>query len=1374
MPFRLMLRRTRRYNVLSKNYFVTRIRLLDNNVIECTLSVESTGQECLEAVAQRLELRETHYFGLWFQGKAQPQSQRWVELEKPLKKQLDKFGNEPLLFFGVMFYVPNVSRLEQEVTRYQYYLQVKKEVLDGRLHCTVEQGIRLAGLAVQADFGDFTQFLSQDFLREYVLFPVVSQLIWPHVDEVCEEVELRSGGEDSKSHCRMQLAEAELLYIKEVEKLDGFGQESFAAKDTYTNDIFIGVSFIGVFVKHRNGRSIMHHRWKDIGNIAHNKSAITVEITSKDDTIMFHTVSVISNNGTHKSRLTGHGSKAPSPVSIQPMRARQYAEMYQDTQSSSTAAEPCGLVESKPRDEERGLLAPGNAKPSLWPQRSATKYARLAPPEPSAWAAAATELVTVPSGAAVCRRLSSGQSSARGAPVPLQDDHRAVQSTIASALHGQDTKFYKQNQDLCRPRPQSCILQPMHSQYAEHYQDTQSSQDSIFHEDPYYKSETSLDRCPVEFGFRNGTVPNGSMYSSPSLSSLNHSQTFVQPSPISSNLSIPGSELMRPDYIPSHRHSAIIAPSYRPTPEYEAVMRQKCHMLPAHHDLHSQSLRSLNISNAYAYRQPEALVYSQPEMRERGPYPGPNPYGPQVSYSKPVNPAPHLGPGASQGPCQSACGGGGGGSSISHTVSTPELANTKQGATTGSYGATANMLRNHMSRPPPPYPSFRPATSTPDLASHRHHCMGGSSPELVTRMVQLSVKTFQPDSSAVVHQSLQEVSEPLTAAKHRSALGKRHSMEVTSSMRGGGGGGMEGMVVLKGMAAPLNRRNTLREHVMPPQPQTQPQSQPPQPQSHQPKELPVQRAPETPIPSSTAQGVGGAYQHQKTLSNATMLIHSSESEEEEEEEEEERPELDVQIPGLNEDINAQLQAALAKLPNKPPPEYPGHPRPATNAPLRSRDHSHPHHHNQGHQTQGTKDPSQAQARVLKAGQSQGGVGGGGGTLTRGDQAGMNGAVLGPSISEPDLTSVKERVRKEPVKERPVSEMFSLEDSIVEREIAQRTLERQKMSVDSIKRPLMMAALNGLYVARVPVPENPREDGAKAADERCKTLELKLEEERVFTEYEQIPKKRANCVVTTATLPDNGERNRFRDVVPYEENRVELVPNKENNTGYINASHIKVGLRGEEWHYIATHGPLANTSADFWQMVWEQGVNVIAMVTAEEEGGRSKSHRYWPKLGSKHNSATHGKFKVTTKFRTDSGCYATTGLKVKHLLSGQERTVWHLQYTDWPDHGCPEYVQGFLSYLEEIQSVRRHTNSMLDTSKSLNPPVVVHCSAGVGRTGVVILTELMISCLEHNERVEVPMMLSHLRQQRMLMVQTISQYKFVYQVLIQFLKNSRLI
>ncbi|XP_077366239.1 tyrosine-protein phosphatase non-receptor type 14-like [Festucalex cinctus] len=1188
MPFRLKLRRTRRYNVLSKNYFVTRIRLLDNNVIECTLSVESTGQECLEAVAQRLELRETPYFGLWFQGKTQAPAQRWVELEKPLKKQLDKFGNEPLLFFGVMFYVPSVSRLEQEATRYQYYLQVKKELLDGRLHCTVEQGIRLAGLAVQADFGDFTQFMSQDFLREYVLFPVN----WPNGDEVLEEW-THKVAEEHKSRCGMQAAEAELLYIKEIEKVDGFGQESFAAKDNYTNDIFIGMSFIGVFVKHRNGRSIMLHRWKDIGTIAHNKSAITVEITSRDDTIIFHM----------------------EDMEMAKYIARLFTARHKFYKQNKICAEPTHSP------------APIRRRPT-WTHR------------------------------------------------------------------------------LSLPRPQSCNFQTM---YGEHYQDAKSSQDSIFHDEPYYKSESSLDRCQADF--RNGAPPNGSVYSSPSLSSLSRSQTLAASSPLSSDLSIPA------DYVPAgHRHSAVMAPSYRPTPEYDAVMRQKRRLLHAQRDLHSQSLRSLNISNARAYRQPEALVYSQPEIRERGPYhglgPGHGPYA-QVSYSKPVSHGPHQG-GPAGAPCHSPCiinggvggGGVGGGGSISHTVSTPELANSKQQASNAGgggaacyapAGAPAAMTTSRIWRPPPPYPAaaFRPATSTPDLASHRLRCAvgGGSSPELVTRMVQLSVKTFQPDSSPVVRQSLQEVSEPLSAASRRSAaLAKRHSVEV----------------VARGDAALRRLRDQVAED---------------------------------------------PYRHQKTLSNATMLIHSSESEEDEEEEEDERPELDVQIPSLGEDvsISAQLQAALAKLPNKPPPEYPGPPRPPVSIPPMAT----------------TTTTTTAAGQNPQDGEEEGG------TVTRSD---VNGNVLGPSISEPDLTSVKERLRKEPLRERPVSEMFSLEDSIVEREIAQRTLERQKMSVDSVKRPLMMAALNGLYVARAPaVPERPAEDGAKAAaDERCKTLELKLEEERVFTEYERVAKKRADGALASATMADNAERNRFRDVLPYDHNRVELVPNKENNSGYINASHIKVSIRGEEWHYIATQGPLANTCADFWQMVWEQGVNVIAMVTAEEEGGRPKSHRYWPKLGSKHNSATHGKFKVTTKFRTDSGCYATTGLKVKHLLSGQERTVWHLQYTDWPEHGCPEYVQGFLSYLEEIQSVRRHTNSMLDTSKSLNPPVVVHCSAGVGRTGVVILAELMICCLEHNEPVEIPAMLSGLRQQRMLMVQTVSQYKFVYQVLIQFLNNSRLI
>uniref|UniRef100_A0A4W3IJR6 Tyrosine-protein phosphatase non-receptor type n=1 Tax=Callorhinchus milii TaxID=7868 RepID=A0A4W3IJR6_CALMI len=1173
MPFRLKLRRTRRYNVLSKNCFVTRIRLLDSNVIECTLSVESTGQECLEAVAQRLELRETHYFGLWFLSKNQ--QGRWVELEKALKKQLDKFANEPLLFFGVMFYVPTVSRLQQEVTRYQYYLQVKKDVLDRRLPCMLEQSIRLAGLAVQADFGDYGQYESQDFLREYVLFPMVSVFF------VCVGP-FGNSTLSCKECCELQFwlgmppAKAELLYIKQVEQLEGFGQESFPAKDNLGSDVFIGVSFVGIFVKHRDGRPTVTFRWNDVGNITHNKSSINAELTNKEETVPFHTVSTKSTTKT---------------------------------------------------------CQPGSDLSSL----------------------------------ALAQKVM----------------------------------------DLNSPRQQSFILPPMHIQYGEHYTETHTSQDSIYHgneEGFYCRSQTSLDRCPMDLNYMNGTVPNGSVYSAHSMNSLNHSQNFIQASPMSSNLSIPGSDIMRADYIPSHRHSAIIVPSYRPTPDYETVMRQMKRGI-IHMDDQSQSLRNLNIGNTHAYNQPEAMVYSQPEIRERCQYP--SHYGSKRSYSKPAPASTQLN--ASNPAANRAAN-----SAISHTVSTPELANMQlQGNPNYS---TTHMLRNHFCRPPPPYPRPRPATSTPDLASHRHKYVSGSSPDLVSRRVQLSVKTFQEDSSPVVHQSLQEVSEPLTTAKHHAAVNKRHSLEVISNMVRG----MEAMTLKSLCASVPQRRNTMRDHRRQEE------------QVHKVQE--VQQQP--------------AYHHKKTLSDATMLIHSSESEEDED-----TPDYDVQIPTFNDnmDYSAQLQAALAKIPNKPPPEYPGSKKSMSNGALR--------------QEQPKMMPYIARVKLPTPELD---------TFSRNEQIALNGPSLGPSLSEPDLTSVKERVRKEPVKERPVSELFFVEDSIVEREIL---LRKQKLATAEAQKfgPLKWAALNGLSMTRVPVPEDCQDDTSKILmDERCKTLEIKLEEDMVFTEYEQIPKKMLDGVFTTATLPENAERNRFRDVIPYEENRVELVPTKENNTGYVNASHIKVTVAGEEWHYIATQGPLPHTCHDFWQMVWEQGVNVIAMVTAEEEGGKPKSHRYWPKLGSKHSSATYGKFKVTTKFRTDSGCYATTGLKVKHLLSGQERTVWHLQYTDWPDHGSPDDVQGFLSYLEEIQSVRRHTNSMLDSTKSCTPPIVVHCSAGAGRTGVVILTEVMIGCLEHNEKLEVPVMLGFLRQQRMLMVQTIAQYKFVYQVLIQFLKNSRLI
>ncbi|XP_077341891.1 tyrosine-protein phosphatase non-receptor type 14 [Lithobates pipiens] len=1177
MPFKIKLRRTKRYNVLSKNCFLSRIRLLNSSEIQCTLSMDSTGLECLEAVAQRLELCETHYFGLWFVGKNQ--QARWVELEKPLRKQLDKFSVDPMLYFGVMFYVPSVSCLNQSVTRYQYYLQLRKNVYDAQVHCTVEQYVRLAALAIQVELKDSNLFETQDFLLEGMLFPVG----WTQDSNLLKEL-LQKVALEHKAVSEMRPEEATALYIQEVQQLDGYGQECFHVKDSHSNDVALCIFFMGIFVGDSHGKSSASYRWNDIGNITHNKSAIVLELNRKEESVLFHTDDI--ENSKYISRLFA-------------TRMKFYKENKICTEQPSTP--------------------PTVRRPPTWSRSSMS-------------------------------------------------------------------------------RQQATILPPRHIQGNE----TFISEDSIFHmnEETFnFRSQNSLDRY-MELNFMNGTVPNGSVSSAHSMNSLNHSQTFIQASPMSSNLSITGNDIMRSDYIPKCRHSAIILPSYRQTPDYDTVMRQMNRSVHPP-DSQSQSLRNLNIGNTHAYRHRENLVYSQPEIQERPTYMAS--YGHQSHFgNKPINPPEQM-------PVNQTASNPTKAKSISHTVSTPELANVPP-----QTFSAAHLFRNFLSRPPPPYPPPRPASSTPDLASHRHKRVSASSPDLVARKVQQSVKTFQEDSSPVVRQSLQEVSEPLKPHKHHPVINKRHSFEVMSHMVRG----MEAMA-LKSLNAPLPRRNTLREQL-----HTEEQK------AHEVQQMPV-------------------YHHTKNISDATMLIHSSDSEEEDD--------LHKSVPHTSFiSYNAQLQAALARIPNKPPPEYPGPRKSVSNGALRN--------------DQPTISAAIARARAMSPRQSQTVC------MSRHEPGPINGTSLGPSLSEPDLSSVKERVKKEPVKERPVSEMFSAEDAIVEREIMMRNLQKQEMAaLETQKRPLMLAALNGLSVSRIPLPEDRQNDTVMVpVDERCKALRRKLEEGMVFTEYEQIPKRKADGVFTTAALPENVERNRVREVLPYEENRVELVPTKENHTGYINASHIKAVVGDKEWHYIATQGPLPQTFHDFWQMVWEQGVNVIAMVTAEDEEGRAKSHRYWPKLGSRHNSATYGKFKVTTNFRTDSGCYATTGLKIKHLMSGQERTVWHLQFTDWPDHGCPEEVQGFLSYLEEIQSVRRHANSMLDSSSHCNPPVLVHCSAGVGRTGVVILTELMMRCLENNEKIEIPVMLNYLREQRMFMIQTIAQYNFVYQVLIQFLESSRLI
>ncbi|XP_068110653.1 tyrosine-protein phosphatase non-receptor type 21 isoform X1 [Hyperolius riggenbachi] len=1214
LPFGLKLKRTRRYTVSSKSCLVARIQLLNNEFVEFTLSVESSGQECLEAVAQRLELREVMYFSLWYYNKQS--QQRWVDLDKPLKKQLDKYAMESTVYFGVVYYVPSVTQLQQEITRYQYYLQLKKDILEGKIPCTLEQAVQLAGLAVQADFGDFDQYESQDFLQRYALFPVG----WMQDEKTLEEATQSVALLHQKLR-GLSPPEAEMLYMQEIERLEHYGEEAYPAKDSQGSDLSIGACLNGIFVRHKNGRPPGIFRWLDITSMSHNKSFFTLELTNKEETMQFQ------------------------------------------TEDMETAKYVCRMCVARHKFYRMNCNLEGpNPPPADVPHKSLSLLSFQRFP-----------ILSRPS-------LPKGQSQAVN-PVRRRSSTR-----------------------MSLPKHQPYMMAPPQMHYnGGHYNEPYtSSQDNlpVFVSNQngyYYHSQTSLDRSPHDY---NGRIRNGSVYSAHSTNSLNTQQHYMQPSPMSSNPSITGSDIMRPEYIPSHRHSAVIPPSYRPTPDYETVMRQLNRgVIPS--DRQSHSMRNLNIGNSYAYSRPDALVYSQPEIREHAQFTSPQshhyPFNLNYSFHS-QSPYPYQ---AERRPVVGA-------------VSVPELTNVQLQAQ--DYPAS-NIMKTQVYRPPPPYPYPRPANSTPDLT--RHHT-SSSNPDLITRRVHHSVQMFQEDSLPVAH-SLQEVSEPLTAARH-AQLQKRNSIEIA---------GLTHTFEVMRVKERAGSSSVGPQRIMP---------------TDSPTNVYIERAKE----EQGTEHDRGRYGHKKSLSDATMLIHSSEDDDDDNEEDDGRRNVS-QAPHYD---RSQLRPVMETYPDESEPSYP-----YSTMPL---NHLHIYEHKpaevEKERRPTTVSPLQFTGDLLSSRRGNG--------------------TIPPSVSESNLIAgtVTYRVKKEPMKKRPVSDVLSGKD-IVEGLPPSGGMKKGGRAEVKKMGPLKLAAYNGLTLPRIPLPDDEREElhGVKASnDERCKLLEQRLEQGMVFTEYDQVLKKRLpDTECSTARLPENAERNRFQDVLPYDDTRVELVPTKENNTGYINASHVKVTVGGVEWDYIATQGPLHNTCQDFWQMVWEQGVAIIAMVTLEEEGGREKSYRYWPRLGSRHNTVTYGRFKITTRFRTDSGCYATTGLKIKHLLTGQERTVWHLQYTDWPEHGHPEDLKGFLSYLEEIQSVRRHTNSTSDPS-SPNPPVLVHCSAGVGRTGVVILSEVMIACLEHNEMLDIPLMLDMLRHQRMMMVQTIAQYTFVYKVLIQFLRSSRLI
>lgn len=250
------------------------------------------------------------------------------------------------------------------------------------------------------------------------------------------------------------------------------------------------------------------------------------------------------------------------------------------------------------------------------------------------------------------------------------------------------------------------------------------------------------------------------------------------------------------------------------------------------------------------------------------------------------------------------------------------------------------------------------------------------------------------------------------------------------------------------------------------------------------------------------------------------------------------------------------------------------------------------------------------------------------------------------------------------------------------------------------------------------------------------------------------------------------KNRYLNVLPPDNTRVLLqvlelddsnnslensqdLEQNPTSSNYINANWIN-GLCGRETEksYISTQGPLPTTFYDFWRMNWENNSSVIVMLTKEFENGRLKCDRYWPSAPSE--SLEFGHLRLTLNKENEGGELTIRTLTLENQKTKESRLITQLQYTGWPDHGLPASTGAFL---EIVDLANRENHS--------KGPFVVHCSAGIGRSGTFITVhsnmEKMRRMKERSETGEINVVetILLLRKQRLGMVQTKEQEMFCY-------------
>eukprot|EP01114_Cavostelium_apophysatum_P010491 TRINITY_DN2426_c0_g1_i1.p1 TRINITY_DN2426_c0_g1~~TRINITY_DN2426_c0_g1_i1.p1 ORF type:complete len:404 (-),score=88.69 TRINITY_DN2426_c0_g1_i1:65-1276(-) len=320
---------------------------------------------------------------------------------------------------------------------------------------------------------------------------------------------------------------------------------------------------------------------------------------------------------------------------------------------------------------------------------------------------------------------------------------------------------------------------------------------------------------------------------------------------------------------------------------------------------------------------------------------------------------------------------------------------------------------------------------------------------------------------------------------------------------------------------------------------------------------------------------------------------------------------------------------------------------------------------------------------------------------------------------------------------------------VEPDLSQITFQPQALNPESFAKPIPASKLRE-HIQILLDAKDPNFSEINGFDIEFNYIETQTAQEQYYGDYK------------TALISFNKNKNRYSNVLPPEKTRVKLkVIEGEEGSDYINGNYISGLIPNSERAYVATQGPLQATFGDFWRMIWETDATVIVMLTKEVENGKLKCDRYWPDLDCPVSSYP---FKVALESQDEASNELTTRKFTLHnIVTDESREITQFQYTAWPDHGLPVSTTAFLDLAHKA-----------DTASKTAGPIVVHCSAGIGRSGtfctVHSIVEKLRLDLEQHPDVEpefnIVKTVLFMREQRPGMVQTKEQYMFVYLTLLE--------